>query len=93
MGIVKVEGTTKKPDIAVLDKAFEILAKAGFPQDDLDEAYKDLKEVCDGTESDAEDAAEGENMDVQKKGVMSKPDMPANMMSAMQAFMDKLSQK
>lgn len=84
--------TDKKPDIEVLKKAFEILKKAGFPQDKLDEAYEDLCECCDTEDSTDETKTPEAAVEVQVSKTSAQPsDMKQEMMGAMKSLIEKLS--
>lgn len=87
--------TQQKPDIAVLDKTFEILKKAGFPQEALDEAYEDLCECCNDTESETEtESMDKPSTEVQvevTKSASKPTDMKSEMMDAMKSIIEKLS--
>ena len=80
----------KKPDIAILEKAFEILKKAGFPQDVLDKSYEMLKECCGEPEEEKTSPIESksEPYPEQKSG-----DSKEMMLGAMRAFMEKMASK
>ena len=82
------------PDISVLDKAFEILKKAGFPQESLDKAYEMLKAHCE--EGEKEDEVEVKmDIPMKKKGGYEEAPMPSDMkgmmMQAMKALIERKS--
>lgn len=75
------------PSIEVLDKAFEILKSAGFPQDMLDKAYGMLKSACGEKEMEVE-----KEITIEKKGSEVPMDSSKKMMmEGMRAFMEKFS--
>ena len=79
---IEIEATTTKPSLEVLDKAFEVLKKAGFKEDTLTKAYDMLKSEC-------EDKMEVKNNT--EKNETSAPDNKSALVDAMKSFMEKLS--
>jgi len=79
---IEIEATTTKPSLEVLDKAFEVLKKAGFKEDTLTKAYDMLKWEC-------EDKMEVKNNT--EKNETSAPDNKSALVDAMKSFMEKLS--
>lgn len=79
------------PDISVLNKAFEILKKAGFPQESLDKAYEMLKADCE--DSVEEDVGMTVEKKVTKDVSLGKPDMPGDMKGMMMQAMKSLIER
>lgn len=87
---MKVEATDSKtkPSVEVLDKAFEVLKKAGFPEDKLKEAYEELKECTEGTESEDSPAMEVKNN--APKNEQSAQDPKTLLMEGMKSLFEKM---
>lgn len=83
------------PDMAVLDKAFEVLKKAGFPQEALDEAYEVIEDSCDGG---SDEEIETETTDTMSPKGKPQPyqgggDMKEAMMQGMKSLLDKMQNR
>ncbi len=83
---IEIEATTTKPSLEVLDKAFEVLKKAGFKEETLTKAYDMLKSEC---EEKKEEEMEVKNNTA--KNETSTPDNKSALVDAMKSFMEKLS--
>ena len=87
---MKVEATASKtkPSVEVLDKTFEVLKKAGFPEDKLKEAYEELKECTEETKS--EDSSEMEVKNNTPKNEQSAQDPKTLLMRGMKSLFEKM---
>lgn len=85
------EDEKSSPKVEVLDKAFEVLKKAGFAEDVLKEAYDILKKSCENTE----EKKEAPSMDIKNNKSenvsTTSSDPKSALLEGMKAFMEKLA--
>lgn len=83
---IEAKAESTKPSLEVLDKAFEVLKKAGFKEETLTKAYDILKGECEEKE-----APEMEIKNNTAKNETTAPENKSALVDAMKSFMEKLS--
>lgn len=85
------ESKSSSPKLEVLDKAFEVLKKAGFAEDVLKEAYETLKKTCEGEGKKPEAPSMEIKNNKSENATENSSDPKSALMEGMKAFMEKLA--